>query len=736
MARTDIVNLVYTRARDYALKAGASPQEADAFARSNLSIVHSESGFDPAIQNRQGAPAYGLYQNHLQGRGKGYTPDQLRDPETNIAISLPEMWSVWKSRGLAQTYARDPVQAVAGLSQYAQRPGPEAVQAALRSGVFQQGLQISPTGATTPGVGSAAPTAKAPQYVFPVQGYKGKVDLHWGSDKGAADLFAPAGTPVLSMADGTVEYVSSEGAGGNNVTIRGNDGRVYYYAHMIAPVALKAGQKVAAGQQIGGVGDTGNAKGTGTHLHIGIGQDINRGVGPTGGSGTNFDATTFLSQTLAGQPAQEAAVAQGPTRLQQISDALHNNWLEAQKGVAALEKQAADLRKAGKQDEALVLEATQLKAARAMTADALDAWNKMEVALSSETQAANRLAASDGGSTETESQRLAAATNFAQAATGMGRALFQDNVAAANFWAEMLNSNFAREYQQWQSAHESRKASFDEFVNVVSAQALQQTAEAARAGKALEAAGFIQKGRMELAERLLPPGTHYQRGFGPDDPLMVEMRKKGYNPEPIRVTPVDVASLDPANILKEAEGILTDTGYSRPNLDVATLRQQAEANKGLPSYQAGKLDPSQDSRLQLPDVPNYDAIFSDFVSGALGQISPQPQTPDVGSDVAQAPPLPTPTGAFGKALAKPEQAAGSVGAAVSGLATNPALATPQARMVPADQQGYSGPNSFQSGAGARNPEGGVGFNEDEWVVVGDENGRRWVRRKASAGAPT
>lgn len=136
---------------------------------------------------------------------------------------------------------------------------------------------------------------------FPVAGYKGDIPLHWGSFDGAADLFAPRGTPVVSMRDGVVESAGTDGAGGNNVMIRGEDGLVYYYAHMDQPPTVTPGQKVKAGQKIGEVGDSGNAKGTGPHLHLGIGKSIMTGVGPTGGGGTDFDANRYLKDVLAGK---------------------------------------------------------------------------------------------------------------------------------------------------------------------------------------------------------------------------------------------------------------------------------------------------------------------------------------------------------------------------------------------------------------------------------------------------
>lgn len=154
-------------------------------------------------------------------------------------------------------------------------------------------------------VGAAAPTqpvtVNGKDYAFPVQGYgESKVPLHHGSHAGAADLFAPRGTPVVAMLGGTVTKVGNGGAGGNTVTIKGDDGNEYYYAHLEGAAMVKQGQRVERGQQLGGVGDSGNAKGTGTHLHLGVGPHILNGTGPAGGAGSDgFNLNGLLNQVLA-----------------------------------------------------------------------------------------------------------------------------------------------------------------------------------------------------------------------------------------------------------------------------------------------------------------------------------------------------------------------------------------------------------------------------------------------------
>src|SRR5215475_52870 len=164
-----------------------------------------------------------------------------------------------------------------------------------RRGVFEQWLRdrqqpvqdvTQPvTPAVAPAVQPAQPNAtdvvpldRQSGRVFPVQGYTGQVDYHWSAVKGGSDLFAPRGTPVVAMEPGKVLEAGSNAVGGNSVLIQGDDGLQYYYAHLDAAPSVKVGQQVAAGTFLGPVGDTGDAKGRGTHLHIGIGPDIRLGA--------------------------------------------------------------------------------------------------------------------------------------------------------------------------------------------------------------------------------------------------------------------------------------------------------------------------------------------------------------------------------------------------------------------------------------------------------------------------
>ncbi len=126
------------------------------------------------------------------------------------------------------------------------------------------------------------PSPRRCQYVFPVR------PSHWARygryhhDYPATDIFAPAGTDFVSPTDGTVDHVSRADRwdaavddpatrGGLSVAIVGEDGVRYYGSHLreIAP-DVKRGRRMRVGENLGEVGNSGNARGIAPHLHFGI----------------------------------------------------------------------------------------------------------------------------------------------------------------------------------------------------------------------------------------------------------------------------------------------------------------------------------------------------------------------------------------------------------------------------------------------------------------------------------
>lgn len=84
------------------------------------------------------------------------------------------------------------------------------------------------------------------------------------------DIFAKRNTPIRSTTRGVVLNVGPNSLGGNTVTILGPGGWRHYYAHLEKYPDLNRGEWIQAGEVVGYVGDSGNARGTPPHLHYGI----------------------------------------------------------------------------------------------------------------------------------------------------------------------------------------------------------------------------------------------------------------------------------------------------------------------------------------------------------------------------------------------------------------------------------------------------------------------------------
>lgn len=98
----------------------------------------------------------------------------------------------------------------------------------------------------------------------------------WGSPRPGGrghqgvDLFAARGFPVVSTTHGIVIKVGTNRLGGNVVKVLGPGLEWHYYAHLDRYGAFHPGDVVRAGDVLGYVGNTGDARGTPFHLHYGI----------------------------------------------------------------------------------------------------------------------------------------------------------------------------------------------------------------------------------------------------------------------------------------------------------------------------------------------------------------------------------------------------------------------------------------------------------------------------------
>lgn len=76
---------------------------------------------------------------------------------------------------------------------------------------------------------------------------------------------------VRSTTRGVVVSVREGGLGGRQVWVLGPARQRHYYAHLDRWAdGLAVGDVVWPGDALGGVGDSGNARGTPTHLHYGV----------------------------------------------------------------------------------------------------------------------------------------------------------------------------------------------------------------------------------------------------------------------------------------------------------------------------------------------------------------------------------------------------------------------------------------------------------------------------------
>ena len=150
-------------------------------------------------------------------------------------------------------------------------------------------------------------------FVFPVRGevefidswgyprMMGTASAHWHQ---GTDIFAPMGTPLVATESGVLDRVGTAGLGGLRLWLDGDSGNSYYYAHLIGfAEGIRDGVRVNAGDVVGYVGDTGNAKGTSPHLHFEI--------HPGGGDAVN--PYPILKATYGSRPMVEVVQAPPPT---------------------------------------------------------------------------------------------------------------------------------------------------------------------------------------------------------------------------------------------------------------------------------------------------------------------------------------------------------------------------------------------------------------------------------------
>jgi peptidase M23-like protein len=149
---------------------------------------------------------------------------------------------------------------------------------------------------------AAAAKAPVPPLLFPVAGPTTYEDdfgqpraggVHEGND-----LLATKKTPAIAVESGKVEFWTTSASAGCMLYLHGDSGTMYEYIHLNNDVTmkndnrgkcvpgtayakgLKNGAHVTAGQQIGYVGDSGDANGLHAHLHFEVHPNGGAAVDP------------------------------------------------------------------------------------------------------------------------------------------------------------------------------------------------------------------------------------------------------------------------------------------------------------------------------------------------------------------------------------------------------------------------------------------------------------------------
>jgi hypothetical protein len=147
----------------------------------------------------------------------------------------------------------------------------------------------------------ARATNKVPEHIiFPLIGKVQYID-DFGAPRGGGvhqgnDLMALKKSPAVAAEAGKVKYWTTSRAAGCMLYLYGESGTTYLYIHLNNDLtmrndnrgkcvngtayAVKNGAKVAAGQQIAYVGDSGDANGANSHLHFEVHPGGGKAVSP------------------------------------------------------------------------------------------------------------------------------------------------------------------------------------------------------------------------------------------------------------------------------------------------------------------------------------------------------------------------------------------------------------------------------------------------------------------------
>ena len=139
-----------------------------------------------------------------------------------------------------------------------------------------------------------------PKFLFPLVGatkyYDDFGEPRGGSTHQGIDMLAAKRAPAVAVEDGRIEYWTTSRSAGCMLYLYGASGTMYEYIHLNNDVtprndnkgtcvegtayAVPDGATVAAGQQVGYVGDSGDANGIHPHLHFEVHPNGSAAVDP------------------------------------------------------------------------------------------------------------------------------------------------------------------------------------------------------------------------------------------------------------------------------------------------------------------------------------------------------------------------------------------------------------------------------------------------------------------------
>jgi murein DD-endopeptidase MepM/ murein hydrolase activator NlpD len=136
---------------------------------------------------------------------------------------------------------------------------------------------VDAAGASAKSAGAVNPQRDAfdlHHHIFPVRATHnyGQSGARFGAGRSGhthqgQDVLANCGVKLVAARGGVVKYKGYQGNAGNYIVIDGDHDPIdYAYMHLAQPSPLSSGDRVYTGQQIGIVGDTGDA--TACHLHF------------------------------------------------------------------------------------------------------------------------------------------------------------------------------------------------------------------------------------------------------------------------------------------------------------------------------------------------------------------------------------------------------------------------------------------------------------------------------------